>query len=521
MFKAIFPSRHHCKRRRPLDQRSQAARREAFQRGLRYETLEDRCLLSAGQSGSIGDKVVTIAATDNAAGDVTGGTGTFEISRSGSTSNPLTVNLYASGSAKPGLDYVLAGGAATTLDDQGDIQVTIAAGSRFVDVTLTALGGSQSTEKAILAVMNGTGYDVGTPDSATVNMTISHPNTTTPLVSVAASTSPAAEPSTNSQYTITRTGGDQTLPQLTVNFAMSGTATRGSDYNLVVDGTTLPTGTNSLTFSAGQSSPIVVTLAVLDDTTVEQTENAVLTVQSGTGYIVGSGYRATVQIADDDAVSVSVAATDPNAGEPSTNGQYTITRSGGGATGLNSPLTVNFTMSGSGTRGTDYYIEKADTTVVTGNSVVLSAGQTSMLLTLAVIDDTVSEPTETATLTVQPNGSAYNVGAPASADITLTDDDPILVTVSAPDSSASETVTGQPSDGGTYRITRTGDTTSALAISFAMGGDAAQGTDYNLVVNGTTLTGNTVTIAAGTVNLIYVKSIDATSPLLVSQMKLK
>ena len=42
------------------------------------------------------------------------------------------------------------------------------------------------------------------------------------------------------------------------------------------------------------------------------------------------------------------------------------------------------------------------------------------------------------------------------------DDDPILVTVSAPDPSA-----GEPSDNGTYRITRTGNTTSALAVSTA------------------------------------------------------
>ena len=71
MSKAVLPSRHHCKRRHQSDQRSQATRREAFHRWLRYEPLEDRCLLSGNGSevGSIGDKLVNISAPDATAGE--------------------------------------------------------------------------------------------------------------------------------------------------------------------------------------------------------------------------------------------------------------------------------------------------------------------------------------------------------------------------------------------------------------------------------------------------------------------
>jgi len=100
-----------------------AARRDAFHRWLRYESLEERCLLS------IGDKVVSILATDAAAGDATG-TGTYEISRTGSTTSPLAVNLYASGSALQGVDYTLSDGAGAVNN-----QVTIPAGQLSVDVT--------------------------------------------------------------------------------------------------------------------------------------------------------------------------------------------------------------------------------------------------------------------------------------------------------------------------------------------------------------------------------------------------
>jgi hypothetical protein len=503
MSRAILPARTHCNRRQRLNQRSHADCRETFHRRLLYESLEDRRLLT------VGDIVVSIQATDATAGDVNGGTGTFEISRSDSTTNRLVVNLYANGgSAKLGADFSLTGGAVTTVDNApGYIQVTIPAGSESADLTLTVLGGSQPTEAAILQVMPGNGTppsnylvsNVPSHCSARVNITISHPDTTTPLVSVAATNSNAAEPSTNGEYTITRSGGGTSAlgSDLAVAFSMTGSATRGTDYNLVTGWGTAQQTTltgNTVTIPAGQQS-VIVALAVDDDSVVEPMETATMAIQSGNGgYNIGSPASADVSIEDDDAVSVSVTPTTPNAAEPSTNGMYTITRYGGGATGLNSALVVNFSVSGNATIGSDYHLiaNGAQLPDTTTNSVTIPAQQTSVQVILAVIDDTVSEPTETATLTVQPNGTAYNIGGAANASVTIMDDDPILVTVSAPDPLA-----GEPSDNGSYRITRTGNTTSALAVSFTTGGDATLGTDYRLLVGGTALTGNTVTIPAG------------------------
>ena len=166
-------------------------------------------------------------------------------------------------------------------------------------------------------------------------MSISHPNTTTPQVSVTASMPNAAEPVTDGEYTITRTSGTSGFGSpLTVNFGMSGTATWNSDYQLVdEDNDTVLTGSttgNTVQILAG-NSVVHVKLRVIDDSIVEPTETATLTLESGgTGYVVGVPTSATVSIADDDATTVSVTAPDANAAEPSTNGLYTITRSGGG-----------------------------------------------------------------------------------------------------------------------------------------------------------------------------------------------
>jgi subtilisin family serine protease/subtilisin-like proprotein convertase family protein len=95
------------------------------------------------------------------------------------------------------------------------------------------------------------------------------------VVTVVATDADAGEPNNNGQFTLTRTG--PTTSALTVNVAMSGTATNGTDY------TAIPT---TVTFAAG-SATVLVNLTVIDDTLVEGTETATLTVLAGTGYTPG------------------------------------------------------------------------------------------------------------------------------------------------------------------------------------------------------------------------------------------
>jgi len=62
-----------------------------------------------------------------------------------------------------------------------------------------------------------------------------------------------------------------------------------------------------------------------------------------------------------------------------------------------------------------------------------------------------------------------------------------VVTVTASDAAASEF----PADPGVFTVTRTGDTTSALTVNFAVSGTAVEGTDYGAV-------GTSVNLSAGT-----------------------
>ena len=91
---------------------------------------------------------------------------------------------------------------------------------------------------------------------------------------------------------MTRTGSTTTA--LTVDFALGGTATSGSDYSAApASPLTIPAGATSAT----------ITVTPIDDSVVESAETVVATLIAGTGYEIGTPSTATVTIADDDAGS--------------------------------------------------------------------------------------------------------------------------------------------------------------------------------------------------------------------------
>jgi hypothetical protein len=91
---------------------------------------------------------------------------------------------------------------------------------------------------------------------------------------------------------------------------------------------------------------------------------------------------------------------------PSTPGQFTLTRTGD----LANSLTVNYSVSGAATNGTDY-------NALTGFA-TFAAGSSSALVNINPIDDPVYELNETVTLTLATNGN-YNITNSNSATVTI------------------------------------------------------------------------------------------------------
>ncbi|CCI09541.1 hypothetical protein MICAD_660001 [Microcystis aeruginosa PCC 7941] len=374
----------------------------------------------------------------------------YTFTRSGVTTNPLTVNYTIGGTATNGTDY-------TSIPTSVTFVANSATATVIVDPTADTT--VESDETVALTLATGTGYTVGTPNTATG--TINNDDTS---VTLAVSPSSVTEDGTaNMAYTFTRSG--VTTDALTVNYTIGGTATNGTDY------TSIPT---SVTFAANSSTATLI-VDPTADTTVESDETVALTLATGTGYTVGTPNAATGTINNDD-TSVTLAVSPSSVTEDgTTNLVYTFTRSGV----TTNALTVNYTLGGTATLNTDY------TRTGTTNTVTFAANSATATVTVDPTPDTTVEPNETVALTLA-TGTGYTVGTPTAVTGTITNDD-TSVTLAVSPSSVTEDGTANL----VYTFTRSGVTTNALTVNYTLGGTATLNTDYTRT--GTT---NTVTFAA-------------------------
>jgi hypothetical protein len=446
-------------------------------------------------------------------------TATWRLVMSSAQTASVTVNFNVgfqstpSASTVPGEDYTLSTSAAgVVLNVVGATgnTVLIPAGTSTVDILLTAFDDPiyEGSENVWFQVVAGTGYTPNANNSF-VNIT---DNDSLPAVSVSATDNAAAEgtPATDTAvYTITLS--NPSAFATTIDFSMGGSAgtAPGGDYSLSATGGTLSyTGPSGSITLAALTTSVTVTLTTVDDSAVEGAENATLTVNSGTGYTVGSPASDTATIADNDvSPTITVAATDNSGSEASAStdtATFTLSLSPAPV----ATTTLNFTMSGTAATapGADYTLGATGGTLAysgPGGTITVAAGVTSVTVTLTVVDDAIVEgaTAETAIFTLDA-GTGYIQGSPASDTASITDDDIAVVptvTVSATDAAAAE---GTPAtDVGEFTIQLTPAPNTALTILFAMSGTASSA-DYSLSATGGTLTytapNGSINIAAGT-----------------------
>ncbi|MEK6281967.1 MAG: Calx-beta domain-containing protein [Acidobacteriota bacterium] len=406
----------------------------------------------------------------------------YTFSRSGVTSNALTVNFSVGGTASFPGDYSQSG--ATTYSSSAGT-VTFAPGSSTATVTIDPTTDStvELDETVDITLTAGAGYNVGSPSAASGTIT----NDDTDVSIAVAPASVAEDGATNLVYTFTRNG--VTSGPLTVNFSVGGTATFGAspnDYTQTgATSFTPPTGT--VTFTAG-SSTATVTVNPETDTTIEADETVILTLTSGTGYNVSSPSSAMGTITNDDAdVSVAVAPASV-AEDGATNLVYTFSRTGF----TSGALTVNFSVGGTAVFGPspdDYTQTGATTYTTTSGSVTFAPGSPTATVTVDPETDLTVEADETVVITLTA-GASYNAVSPNSATGTILNDDTLVSVVVAPSSTA---------EGGAnlvYSFTRTGPTASALTVNFSVGGSASFPADYTQS-GSTTFTPPTATVTFG------------------------
>jgi gliding motility-associated-like protein/uncharacterized repeat protein (TIGR01451 family) len=357
--------------------------------------------------GNAASMVISVASTAGVA-EGSGGSFTISLPAGVTATEDITVTYTTGGTATAGTDYTALSGTAV-----------IPAGQSSVAVAVNALADSfiENTETVAMTINGGTSASgtfaaSNTSKSATVNITDG--NAASMVISVVG-TADAAEGSGGS-FTISLPGGVTATEDITISYAAGGTATAGTDYTALSGTAVIPAGQNS----------VAVAVNALADSFIENTETVVLSVTgatsaSGTFTAGNTNSSATLNITDggggggSSSQSISIAK-NADAAEPSANGSFTISLAPGVT--ATEDVTVNYTVAGTATSGTDY-------TAFTGTAVI-PAGQNSVLLPVRVVDDNQVEGSETVAITLTGGSSAnfsFTAGPANNAAVTIADND--------------------------------------------------------------------------------------------------
>jgi hypothetical protein len=223
----------------------------------------------------------------------------YTFTRTADTTNPLTVNYRIAGTATVANGDYSQTGAATFGSTTGTI--TFAAGANTATLTIdpTADGTLENNETVALTITSGSNYTIGTTTAVTGTIA----DDDTPVITLDVAPASVLEDGiANLVYTFTRTTNPANA--LTVRYSVGGTATLNTDYTQT-GAASFRSTSGTITFAAG-SNTATLTIDPKTDTTIESDETVILSLQTGTGYRVGTTAAVTGTITNDEVSGASV-----------------------------------------------------------------------------------------------------------------------------------------------------------------------------------------------------------------------
>ena len=233
-----------------------------------------------------------------------------------------------------------------------------------------------------------------------------------PAVELGAAAYSGGETSGNRTVNVALSATPAFTAATTISYSVSGTATAGQDF------TPLP-GTVSIT---GGSGTIPVT--ILDDQIDDDGETIILTLTGANGYTLGSQGSTTITIVDDDGMTTPpppstlpvVTITGGAAINEGQDARFTVTATPAPAAG--EPISVNMRIGDSGDFASSGQTGSRSITIDT-------SGTASFMVTTE--DDTTQEEDGRITATIQPASGYTPHGSTASASVTVTDDEVVML----------------------------------------------------------------------------------------------
>lgn len=368
---------------------------------------------------------------------------TITLDRTGASGDAVDIQYQVTGTATSGVDF-------TALS--GHVLIAAGMGNGTGTITLAPIDNAvvEADETVSITLLSGPGYTLS-PTATSASTTILDDE---PTLSIATDSGAApAEPATAGALVIGYPGvpvGTALTRDVTVTIAYGGTATANVDYTAITTAV-IPAG----------SLAVTVPLAPIDDQLIEGSEVITASIVANpTVYRIAVPAIAPLILTDDEP-TLAITASVPDAEEPGTDGEFTVSFEAP-ATPLPYAVVVPVVFTGTAVRGTDFNCAPF---------VLIPAGDTSATLSIVVADDTIAENDETVIATIAP-GAGYLVTT-AAATLTIADNEPTVTVTKVDDA---------PEDGssaGTFRISYPDPPLSQnVVVGFALSGSAVITTDY-------------------------------------------
>ncbi len=351
-------------------------------------------------------------ATQSAAENVVEGTATITVNLAAASGKTVTVPYTLSGTATNGM------GSDYTASPDSPFTFTPGQTSKTITVSINDDALNEAPETVIVTLGSPTNATIGSPSTHTLTIT---DNDSAPTVFFTAASQTVAENVAGGTATITVTLDAVSGQDVTVPYAISGSATNTTDYTLT------PASSQQLSIPRGTLSASV-TVNITNDAAQESNETVTLTIgapeaTNPTNATVGTPRTHTLTITDDDAVpQVFFAAS-----------SQTFSEAGGIASialrlsrTADDDITLNYNVTGTATPGggSDYG------TITPASPIIIPAGTpaSGIVISVPVNNDTLDESDETVvmTLTGAVNGT---VSSPSTHTLTISDDDAAGVAV--------------------------------------------------------------------------------------------
>ena len=353
----------------------------------------------------------------------TDGTATVTVTLSHAVDADVTVDYAtADGTAQAGSDYIDTHGTLTFTGNVNNGGPGTGEISKTIQIPITQDPDAEDPEALTLTLSNplpGASSILGAPATATVTIADDDPAGLIDFKSVHYDVN-----ETDGQATVTVERFDGVGGAVSVDYETSdGSASTGSDYS--------PTS-GTLNWAAGDSADKTFTVPVSWDGRAEGTESISLELTNpGGGSELGPNTAAVLRVGDDGASGpLALSSNAYSVGEADAMVTISVTRSGGS---LGGPVMVDYaTSDGTATAGVDY--------AAASGTLAFGPGEASKTFTVPVTSDSAHEGDETFQVALSNASGGANIGSPAGATVTVTNDDAAPAgpgtTPAAPDTTA-------------------------------------------------------------------------------------